>query len=39
MGGLDSQGNYPENSINFKAISRLKEISELALEDDKEGAA
>jgi predicted ATP-dependent protease len=39
VGVLDSAGNYPENSINFKAISRLKEISELANEDDKESAA
>ncbi|NOT11664.1 MAG: AAA family ATPase [Methylococcaceae bacterium] len=39
MGTLDGEGNYPENSINFKAISRLKEISELASEDEKEGAA
>jgi len=39
VGVLDSEGNYPENSINFKAISRLKEISELASEDDKEGSA
>lgn len=35
-GVLDNEGNYPENSINFKAISRLKEISELVTEDDKE---
>jgi predicted ATP-dependent protease len=39
VGTLDSEGNYPENSINFKAISRLKEISELAGDDDKEGGA
>ena len=37
VGVLDSEGNYPENSINFKAISRLKEISELSSEDDKDG--
>ncbi len=37
VGILDSEGNYPENSINFKAISRLKEISELSSEDDKDG--
>ncbi|MEE7628143.1 ATP-binding protein [Methylobacter sp. Wu8] len=36
-GALDSEGMYPENSINFKAISRLKEISDMATdEDDKE---
>ncbi len=27
-GTLDDAGNYPENSINFKAIFRLREISE-----------
>jgi len=36
VGIADETGNYPENSINFKAISRLKEISDLAAEDDKE---
>jgi predicted ATP-dependent protease len=36
-GVLDSQGLYPDGSINCKAISRLKEISDMALEeDDKE---
>jgi len=36
-GVLDSEGLYPEDSINFKAISRLKEISDMATdEDDKE---
>ncbi|MEY3787614.1 MAG: hypothetical protein RLZ75_1821, partial [Pseudomonadota bacterium] len=36
-GTADSEGFYPENSINFKAISRLKEISDMATdEDDKE---
>jgi len=36
-GVLDSEGLYPEDSINFKAISRLKEISDMAGdEDDKE---
>lgn len=38
-GTEDDQGNYPEMSINFKAISRLKEISEMAAEDDKEESA
>jgi predicted ATP-dependent protease len=38
-GTADSEGFYPENSINFKAISRLKEISDMATdEDDKEEA-
>lgn len=35
VGTADSEGNYPENSINHKAISRLKEISEMT-DDDKE---
>jgi len=35
-GIADNEGNYPENTINFLAISRLKEISELATEEDKE---
>jgi predicted ATP-dependent protease len=36
-GELNSEGLYPEGSINCKAISRLKEISDMALEeDDKE---
>lgn len=36
VGIIDTEGNYPEDSINFKAISRLKEISDLAADDDKE---
>lgn len=35
-GTLDKDGHYPEDSIHFKAISRLKEISDLASDDDKE---
>ncbi|HEY8034908.1 MAG TPA: ATP-binding protein [Methylobacter sp.] len=36
-GALDSDGFYPEGSINCKAIYRLKEISDMAAdEDDKE---
>jgi predicted ATP-dependent protease len=35
-GVIDKDGNYPEDSINFKAISRLKEISDLTSDDDKE---
>lgn len=37
-GVMDEAGNYPEDSINFKAISRLKEIAELEDDDDKEEA-
>jgi hypothetical protein len=38
-GSPDSEGNYPENSINYKAIFRLKEISDMALDEDKEEGA
>lgn len=38
VGTLNLEGLYPEQSINFKAISRLKEISEMAVDEgDKEG--
>jgi predicted ATP-dependent protease len=36
VGNKDIQGEYPENSLNFKVISRLKEISDLG--HDKEDA-
>ena len=36
VGTPDKDGHYPENSINFKAISRLKEISDLSMDEDKE---
>ncbi|HSN22832.1 MAG TPA: S16 family serine protease, partial [Methylomicrobium sp.] len=35
-GEANNEGLYPENSINFRAISRLKEISDMASDDDKE---
>ncbi|MDD2759625.1 MAG: ATP-binding protein [Methylomonas sp.] len=35
-GTLDDEGQYPENSINFKAVARLKEISEMTQDEDKE---
>jgi len=35
-GVVDSEGLYPENSINARAIFRLKEISDMAGDDDKE---
>jgi len=35
VGSVDQNGNYPENSVNHKAISRLQEIAEIASE--KEG--
>jgi hypothetical protein len=34
---LDGEDLYPEESINFKAISRLKEISDMAGDDKEEG--
>ncbi len=37
-GEADEDGMYPENSINYKAISRLKEISDMTTDDDKEEA-
>ncbi len=36
VGELDSEGNYTEGSLNFKAVLRLKEISELSDDDEKE---
>lgn len=38
-GEVDVEGNFPEGSLNFKAISRLKEISELGVDDEKDGEA
>jgi predicted ATP-dependent protease len=38
-GDVNEDGLYPENSINFIAISRLKEISDMASDDDKEEEA
>ncbi|NOQ64324.1 MAG: AAA family ATPase [Methyloprofundus sp.] len=35
-GKKDSEGAYPEGSLNFKAVSRLKEISDLGNDDDDE---
>jgi predicted ATP-dependent protease len=36
-GAVNRDGFYPENSINFKAISRLKEISDMATDEDDKG--
>ncbi|MEC4750077.1 ATP-binding protein [Methylomicrobium sp. Wu6] len=36
-GTVDHDGNYPENSINAKAISMLKEISDMANADEEKG--
>lgn len=38
-GAIDEEGNFPEGSLNFKAISRLKEISELGVDDEKDSEA
>ena len=35
-GEVNAEGQYPEDSINFKAVARLKEISDMAGDDDKE---
>jgi predicted ATP-dependent protease len=35
-GELNAEGQYPEGSINFKAVARLKEISDMSADDDKE---
>jgi len=35
-GQSNAEGQYPEDSINFKAVARLKEISDMSNEDDKE---
>jgi predicted ATP-dependent protease len=36
-GEINAEGQYPEASINFKAVARLKEISDMAADEDKEG--
>ncbi len=35
-GAMNAEGQYPEGSINFKAVARLKEISEMTQDEDKE---
>ena len=35
-GAINAEGQYPEGSINFKAVARLKEISDMSADDDKE---
>lgn len=35
-GTMDENGQYPDGSVNFKAVARLKEISEMTSDDDKE---
>ena len=34
-GCINSLGEYPEGSINFRAVARLKEISDMSADDDK----
>jgi len=34
-GEMDSEGSYPEDSINFKVVSRLKEISDMSNEEEE----
>ena len=38
VGMIDASGNIIEDSVNFRAICRLKEISELGDDDEKEEA-
>jgi len=33
-GSLDKEGHYPEGTINFKVVSRLKEISDMASDSE-----
>lgn len=35
-GVMNDKAEYPEGSINFKVVARLKEISDLASDEDKE---
>jgi predicted ATP-dependent protease len=35
-GVMNDEGQYPEGSVNFKAVARLKEISDMSADDDKE---
>jgi len=37
-GQINAEGNYPEDTINFKAVARLKEISDMSADEDKEEA-
>ncbi|MDD4913815.1 MAG: ATP-binding protein [Methylococcales bacterium] len=35
-GSLNAEGQYSEDTINFKAVARLKEISDMSADDDKD---
>ncbi|MCK4842173.1 MAG: AAA family ATPase [Methylococcales bacterium] len=35
-GEMDREGNYPEGTINYEVVSRLKEISEMDADDEEE---
>jgi len=35
-GEINAEGQYPEDSINFKAVARLKEISDMSGDEDKD---
>ncbi|NOV31770.1 Lon protease family protein [Methylomonas sp. ZR1] len=35
-GTINAEGQYPEGSVNFKAVARLKEISDMSVDEDKE---
>jgi predicted ATP-dependent protease len=35
-GTINAEGQYPEGSVNFKAVARLKEISDMSVDEDKD---
>jgi len=37
-GTMDKEGNYPEDTINFKVVSRLKEIADMDSGDEEEAS-
>jgi predicted ATP-dependent protease len=37
-GNMDNEGNYPKDTINFKVVSRLKEISDMTSDDSEDSS-
>jgi predicted ATP-dependent protease len=35
-GEINAEGQYPLDSINFRAVARLKEISDMSVDEDKD---
>jgi hypothetical protein len=35
-GSMDKEGDYPEGSLNFEVVSRLKEIADMEKDDESE---